>query len=282
MYDLHVHSYYSDGKLSPRRIAEEAKALGLHGLALSDHDTIEGLEQMDHYGKKCGLDIIPAVEFGTTWETEGNMVEIHILGYLMDTNDAELQNTLNALTKARRERIITVVDILRDFGLDISAEEVFAKKKRGIVGRGHVSQVLVEKQYVQNAGEAFDRFLGAGKFAYVPKTVLQYDEIIRLIHKTGGVAICAHPKTMKNDAILEDLRRADIDGIEVINAKHQIRDVHRYLSYVLEHKELIATAGSDCHGRTRKNGALYLGRYASNHKTIQALRERAAERRSQQ
>lgn len=275
MYDLHVHSYYSDGKLSPKKIVETASALGLQGLALSDHDTVDGLEQVQHYGKKHNLDILPAVEFGTSWEKDGRMVEIHILGYQMDLGNEKLLETLDILKSARKDRVLAIIDILRDFGLDVHAEEVFAKKKRGIIGRGQVAETLLDKRYVQNVGEAFDRFLGAGKFAYVPKTILGYQDIITLIHEAGGVAVCAHPKTMKNDDILKDLLAEGLDGIEIINSKHQLRDVHRYMRFVLENGALIATAGSDCHGRKRSNGEYYLGRYGSSVSTVESIRAKA-------
>lgn len=275
MYDLHVHSYFSDGILSPKKIAEYAEQIGLTGIALSDHDTTDGLEQMLHYGKKAGLDILPAVEFGTSWQADGRMVEIHILGYQMDLGNTKLQQTLEVLKAARNDRVIAIIDILRDFGLDITVEEVFARKKRGIIGRGQVAETLEEKQYVQNAGEAFDRFLGSGKFAYVPKTILDYEEIIDLIHEAGGIAVCAHPKTMKNDAILDELIASGLDGVEIINSKHQLHDVNRYLSLTLRHDGLIPTAGSDCHGRKRSNGKLFMGRYGCNVQTVTAIREQA-------
>lgn len=276
MYDLHMHSYYSDGILSPKKIAETASRLGLTGLALSDHDTVEGLEQMQHYGKKNGLDILTAVEFGTSRVSDGRMIEIHILGYQMDLTNPTLLHTLEILKAARNERVTSIITILRDFGIDISVDEVFSKKKRGIIGRGQVAQLLEEKKYAQNAGEAFDRFLGEGKFAYVPKTILGYKEIISLIHNAGGVAVCAHPKTMKNDEILLELVDSGLDGIEIINSKHQLHDVHRYLTYTNQHSDLIATAGSDCHGRKRSNGEYYMGRYVCSKNTVAALRERAA------
>ena len=278
MYDLHVHSYFSDGKMSPKKIAETAASLGLTGLALSDHDTMDGLDQMMHYGKKQGLDVLTAVEFGTSREKDGQMTEIHILGYGLDPENEKLNRTLDQLKEARNDRIRTIISILHDFGLDITEEEVFAKKKRGIIGRGQVADLLREKQYVQNAGEAFDRFLGAGKFAYVPKTILDYRQIIDLIHHAGGIAVCAHPKTMKNDAILDDLTASGLDGIEIINSKHQLRDVHRYIGYAAEHPELITTAGSDCHGRKRSNGELFMGRYGCNAHTVETMRKKAMEK----
>lgn len=275
MYDLHTHSYFSDGKLSPKKLAENAKRVGLTGIALCDHDSYDGMEQMLHYGKKEKLRIIPAVEFGTTWEKDGHAVEIHILGYLMDAGNDRLQQTLSLLKSGRVQRVIQIVNILRDFGLDIDVDDVFQLKKKGFIGRGQIAEILVRKKYVQHAGEAFDRFIGTGKFAYVPKEILGYKEIIDLIHECGGVAICAHPKTMRNDAILDDLRIAGIDGLEIINSKHGLADVHRYNDYVLEHENLLATAGSDCHGHYKSNDQMYLGRYVCSVESVDALYERA-------
>lgn len=275
MFDLHVHSYFSDGKLSPKRIAELAARIGLQGISLSDHDTYDGIEQMLHYGKKAGLHIVPAVEFGTTWEKDGRMVEIHILGYLMDPDNDHLNETLQLLKDARDNRIRSIIQILRDFGLDIEEEEVFALKKRGIIGRGQLAQYMVNKKFVQNAGEAFERYIGVGKFAYVPKTVLDYRNIMELIHESGGVAVCAHPKTLRDDSILEDLLGCGLDGIEIINSKHNLSDANRYLLFAKECPHLIATAGSDCHGHYKSNDQMYMGRYACSQNTVDALYQRA-------
>lgn len=267
MYDLHVHSYYSDGKLSPKKIAEEAARIGLKGIALSDHDSMDGVEKMQYYGKKHGIEVMPAVEFGTSWVFEDQMVEIHILGYDMDPTCQDLQIILKKLVDARTDRVVQMVNILRDFGLDIDADEVFAQKKRGLIGRGQIADVLVQKRYVSNVGDAFERFIGSGKFAYVPKTIYTYHEIIDLIHHCGGVAVCAHPKTLRNDAILDDLIAAGLDGIEVINSKHNVEDVNRYMTKVHDNERLIATAGSDCHGHRNENGRMYLGRYTCSENT---------------
>lgn len=275
MYDLHIHSYFSDGRLSPKIIAENAKRIGLTGVSLSDHDSYDGVEQMIHYGKKEGLCVIPAVEFGTTWKNHDRMVEIHILGYLMNPEHPELSRALRQLKEARIERIRQIVLLLRDFGLEIDEEEIFSRKKRGLIGRGQVAEILVEKKYVQTASEAFERFIGTGKFAYVPKTVLDYKEIISLIHNSGGVAICAHPKTLRDDSILDDLVKAGLDGIEIINSKHNLSDVHRYIMYINQNPGLLATAGSDCHGHYKSNNQMVMGRYTCNQSTVNALYERA-------
>lgn len=274
MYDLHVHSYYSDGKLSPKQIVEEAVRLGLQGIALSDHDTMDGIEKMKYYGKKQGLTILPAVEFGTSLVIHGQMTEIHILGYAFDETCTKLHQTLQQLVDGREERVKKIVSILRDFGLNITEDEVFSQKKKGLIGRGQIANVLMQKQYVKNIGDAFERFIGTGKFAYVPKTIYSYDEIIRLIHECGGVAVCAHPKTLRNDDILPLLVDAGIDGIEVINSKHKVDDVNRYLQFVLAHPTLIPTAGSDCHGMRKENARMYLGRYTCSEDTIHRIYEK--------
>lgn len=275
MYDLHVHSFYSDGSLSPEQIVERAKIIGLTGLALSDHDTVDGLQPMKEAAAKENLEIVPAVEFGTTWKKRNEEIEIHILGYFVDPSHKELNDTLETLKKGRDERVRQTVTLLRAFGIEILEEEVFDKKRFGMIGRGQIADVLLEKKYVQSAGEAFDRFIGAGKFAYVPKDILGYEEIIQLIHEAGGAAVCAHPKTMRNDSVLIDLVAAGLDGVEVINSKHNLKDVRHYMNMVQTYPHLIATAGSDCHGRPKRNGQLYLGRYTTNGRTVDDLRERA-------
>lgn len=280
MYDLHVHSFYSDGSLSPEQIVERAKEIGLSGLALSDHDTVDGLQPIKEAAHKEDLEIVPAVEFGTTWKKRNEEIEIHILGYFVDPSHQELMETLETLKKGRDDRVRQIVALLRAFGIEIFEEEVFEKKRFGMIGRGQIADVLMEKKVVQSAGEAFDRFIGTGKFAYVAKDILGYKEIIQLIHEAGGAAVCAHPKTMRNDAVLEDLIAAGIDGVEVINSKHNLKDVRHYMNIVQTHPHLIATAGSDCHGRPKRNGQLYLGRYTTNGHTVNDLRTRAVSYRT--
>src|SRR4030043_1877570 len=199
--DLHLHTTASDGVMTPSGIVNYAKSKGLVAIAITDHDTIEGLEEGFVEGERIGLEVIPGIEVSAE-HSPGSM---HLLGFFIDIHDPILKERLGYLQRARAERNPRMAEKLNKLGIDITFDEVLKASGGGQVGRPHFAQVLLEKGYVRSFQEAFDRFLKKGASAYVDKIRFKPNEAISLIREAGGVAVLAHPNTLgvKGSAELE-------------------------------------------------------------------------------
>jgi predicted metal-dependent phosphoesterase TrpH len=251
--DLHSHSTVSDGRLSPAALVERAQAQGVGILALTDHDNVGGVAEAQAAGKRLGLHVIPGVEISADYGP-GTM---HILGLNLDPLDEKLLARLDFLQSARRERNPKVVQKLRAMGFDITLAQVEALAGSRQVGRPHFAQALIDKKAVATFEEAFERFLGKGKPAYVPKARLSSKEAVALIHGAGGLAVLAHPIQLRLErhaleAILTELVAEGLDGIEVYHSDHGPEHVAAYLE-LAERFGLRVSGGSDYHGIPGKN-----------------------------
>ncbi|KAB3526748.1 PHP domain-containing protein [Alkaliphilus serpentinus] len=240
--DMHVHTTASDGSLNPKEIIHYAKAKGLYGIGITDHDTIEGIEEAKEYGKKEGVLVIPGIELST----EDQEDEIHILGYNIDFHAEELINLLYTLKFERKNRAIKIIQKLRNLHIDISPEEVMDPSKEGVIGRPHIAKVLAEKGYVEDIPSAFHKYLNKGEAAYVPRFKITPFEAIHLIKKIGGISVIAHPGIIKDKSIILKLIKAGIEGIEVYHSLHTTAD-ENYLYGLTQEFNLIVTGGSDFH-----------------------------------
>lgn len=268
-YDLHVHTHYSDGRLSPTEIVQMAISKNLNGIAITDHDTILGIEEAVEYSRDYkDFNVIPGIEFSSVYKDE----EVHILGYFIDLNDEELISVSNKLRNSRKERAIKIVEKLNLMDIDISIEEVMKYGKEDFVGRVHIARVLKEKKYVANIQEAFSRYLNRGKSAYVERYYVDIESLIKLIKKTGGIAVLAHPGLLKDKRIINHCIDKGIMGLECIHSKHSRADTSLFKSIAKEH-DIIITGGSDCHGQLI-NGDLLLGGYYVNLDLIPEMKER--------
>ena len=266
-YDLHVHTTFSDGDMSPTEVVEAACEIGLAGIAIADHDEMAGIDEAIEAGKTCGLRVLPAVEFSTY---EGK-ADIHILGYLLDTKNEELGEHLAKFRDARRNRGIKMVERLREMGIDIEVDSVLKIAGDGAVGRPHIAQALLKTGAIANYEEAFRRYIGFHSPAYVQKYQLRPSEAFDIIKEAGGVGVLAHPGTLKRDDLIPGFVAAGMRGIEVYHPKHNKWLVDRY-KQITEKLGLVATGGSDSHGR--KDGVLMLGSCTVPLSTVEAL-ERA-------
>ena len=244
--DLHMHTTYSDGKLTPEELVAAAKAAGLHYIAITDHDTVEGVAHLYENGYfPCkGIHVIPGIEFSAHHPTR----EIHILGYNLDIYNRELADKLNDVSEARWTRFSEMVEKIQKLGYDIRETDVLtvagASKS---ISRSHIGRVLVKKGYFPTVHEAFSELLQKGKPAYVPHYRLEVREIIELIHQAGGTAVLAHPKLVGDDAIVREIAGAGIDGLEVFYPQHDAADTQRY-SQMADEFHLLKSGGSDFHG----------------------------------
>jgi predicted metal-dependent phosphoesterase TrpH len=247
--DLHVHSTASDGSLSPRELVAEAKAQGLRAIALTDHDTTEGLDEALAAGAALGLEIIPGIEISADHHP-GSM---HILGLFIDHHYQPLAEQLQVLKQARADRNPQIIAKLQKLGLAITMEEVLAVAGGGQVGRPHIAQVLMHKGYVASFPEAFEKYIGNHGPAYVNKFRFSPQESIAMITTAGGVASLAHPFTLEYSStghlkiILQQLRDWGLTALEVYYPEHAPERQTTYKKLAQE-LGLLMTGGSDYHG----------------------------------
>jgi hypothetical protein len=242
--DLHSHTTASDGTLSPRELAREAARRGVRILAVTDHDSTEGLaDAMAEAETLRPLAIVPGIEINC--DVEGG--EIHVLGYGMDYEVPWFQDFCRTQRAERRERVYRMAERLASLGLPIDPEAVFALVKEGSAGRPHVAQVMVERGYVKSVRDAFDRYLAAGKPGNVPRKKLTPEDAVRLLRRAGGVPVFAHPGLAGRDDLIPALVRAGLMGIECYYPEHSAARTGSYVELCRQYG-LVATGGSDFHG----------------------------------
>jgi len=246
--DLHTHTTASDGTQKPADNVRMAFAAGLGAIAITDHDTVSGVEEALAEGRKLGIEVVPGVEISTVARGQ----DIHVLGYYIDVHDKQLLARLESLRETRDLRNAMMLERLQQLGLSITMDEVLqevahVKTKGDTVGRPHIAAVLLKKGYVASISEAFERYLGKGAAAYVNPPRIEPGTAIEWIHEAGGSAVLAHPGLYGDDELVEMITQQGLDGIEVYHSDHTPEDETRYLKFA-EQKRLLITAGSDFHG----------------------------------
>ena len=242
LVDLHVHSTASDGSRAPAGVVQEAKRVGLAAIALTDHDTVDGVAEAANAGSAIGVRVVPGVELSAV---EGD-VETHILGlHLSDTS--ELEARLVELRDMRRTRAERIVGRLNELGVRIAMADVLEQAAGGAIGRPHVARAMIADGWAVDFRDAFDRYLGNGKPAFVSKDRLAVSDAIELIHRAGGLAILAHPAQAGTRERVQAFVALGIDGVEVRHPSHSSEDAAR-LAALVEHFGLVPSGGSDWHG----------------------------------
>jgi len=249
--DLHVHSTFSDGTLTPVQIVRIARKKGISILSLTDHDTVDGLPEFLSSCRHEGLIPLSGVELSANFP--GTM---HILGYRIDHRDPTLAESLENLRKHRNERNLKIFEKLVDSGMDLDFQEILDEAGGNVVARPHFARVLVKKKYAKTISHAFNTYLAHGCPAYVPRVRLDPRECIELIHHAGGVAVLAHPWQTTTDpqeleTILEELRSYGLWGMECVYSGYSADQVMSLLKMALRLK-LFSTAGTDFHGDNRQ------------------------------
>ena len=261
--DLHVHSTFSDGSMSPAELVHYAHRLGLSALAITDHDTIEGVDEAMHMGGTLGVEVVSGLELSI----KHGDTAVHLLGYLFEPSDKALLLALQRLQAARLERNEIILDNLNRLGVAIEMQELEKISGHGQSGRPHIAQILIQKHVVKNMDEAFDRYLARGGLAYAPRTVLQAEDAIKMIKNAGGLAVLAHPQQLEKSgkdvgAVISKLQAAGLDGIEVYYPTHS-RQFKKKLLTIAKKLDLLATGGSDYHGTIRPGTTLAGGKNCS-------------------
>lgn len=257
--DLHTHSTASDGSLTPTELVAAAKAEGLAAIALTDHDTVAGVEEALEAGRRLGIEVIPGVEISA----EHSPGQMHIVGLFIDPADAGLREWLAELAGGRDNRNPRIIGKLQDLGIDITMSEVAAVAGEGSVGRPHIAKVLLAKGAVKTTQEAFDRYLAKGAVAYFDRLRATPEESIARIHAAGGLAILAHPNLCgaggerELEEVVSCLKNVGLDGIEVQYSTFSPNDAD--LCALLARKfDLLPSGGTDFHGATKPD--IHLGR----------------------
>ncbi|MDR7434321.1 MAG: PHP domain-containing protein [Armatimonadota bacterium] len=241
--DLHTHTTASDGLLSPRALVEEAARLGVAILAITDHDTTDGIEEALEVGKELRVEVIPGVEINT--DVQG--AEIHVLGYYIDHRSEWFQGTLRRLRESRLDRATRMLAKLANLGIRLDLQRVLALAHGGSVGRPHLARAMVEAGYVSTPEEAFRLYLGRGGPAYVERERFTPEEAVQVILRAGGVPVLAHPGLSNRDGLVPDLVSAGLMGIEVYYPEHSPAQVQHYLA-LAKKLGLLTTGGTDFHG----------------------------------
>jgi predicted metal-dependent phosphoesterase TrpH len=243
--DLHIHTTASDGKCTPEEIVHTAVELGLSVIAITDHDTVEGipaaLETIKNYP---ALHVIPGVELSTDIPKG----EIHILGYFIDYTDREFLSSLQTMRNSRVVRARKMVENLAKLGIRLDWQRVQEIAGNGAFGRPHIAQAMLEKGYITSLQDAFSNYIGHGGPAYVERDKLTPVEAVKLILKADGLPVLAHPLTAGNvEGTIVELKAAGLVGMEVYYASYSFEDRNPLLGLAHQYG-LIATGGTDYHG----------------------------------
>lgn len=256
--DLHTHSLMSDGSMTPSEVVREAKKAGLAAIALSDHDTVDGVKEAMAEGERIGVEIVPAIEFSVQSETE-----THILGYYIDIENPKLQDMLKKVIETRRFRNRETCRKLNELGFDITLAEAEAIAPNDFIGRAHFARLLMDKGYTKSVNEGFKLYLENGKYAYCGKQTMTDEEAVRLIKECGGVACVAHLHlTKKSDEDLREflirLKSCGLDGIEGYYTEYTPEMQAKYQALAAE-LGLIISGGTDFHAQMKPHISIGTG-----------------------
>lgn len=252
--DLHIHSTYSDGFLSPEKIVEISINKGLKCISITDHDTIASqyITQKDIED----IDIIPGVEFSTEYQGR----EIHILGYFIDIKDTKILKVLQRLQKTREERALEILEKLKKVNIDISMEEIRLHSTSSF-GRGNIASAIVQRGYAKNNKEAFSKYLDKDKIAFVKGEKVNYKDILEVINEASGIPILAHPgniyRSMGVEDIIKEFKCYGLKGLEVYHISHNKNQINTFYNLSKKYK-LCITGGSDFHGKENMSPTLGL------------------------
>lgn len=258
MIDLHTHSDASDGTYSPAALAREAASRGLSAFALTDHDTVAGLEEAEREATALGVRFIPGIELEVAFEPG----ECHLLGLGISRRTDEFAAVLEDLAARRERRNRAMLDLMVEAGIEAEYEDIARFAAGEVVGRPHFASFMVEKRIVRNKEQAFARYLGKGRPFFVPKASLDFPLALRLIKESGGVAVLAHPLSLyvawgRLPSVVSEWKDLGLDGLEAWHPTAKVRACER-LEKLAGELGLLATAGSDFHGENRPDRKLGL------------------------
>ena len=266
--DLHIHSTYSDGLLTPKEIFDVARKRGLKAISITDHDTVAATATAFQLGKDAGVEFVPGIEMSVAHAH----CDVHLLGYFIDASSKGLLDYADLLMGSREERAQAIVKALQKQGLNITYEFVRQKANGAPIGRPHIAQVLVEEGYVFSSYEAFQKYLGENKVGDIPKVNVGLKRAVEIVKEANGLVFLAHPSTIGCcDDVLKLLMDYGLDGIETVHPK-QFGERREYYSRIARKNNLLESGGSDCHGG--RDGNLALGTLNVPFSFLEGMRER--------
>ena len=240
---MHIHTTKSDGILTPEQVVAWSHKIGLRGIAITDHDTIDGIEEGISASK--GLKefiLIPGIEFSSLHKDQ----EIHILGYFIDNRNSQLISITNKIKEYRDTRATKTIEALKELNIEIDMEGVNPGGKKKSIGRPHIARALMEKGYVKSVQEAFEKYLSKGRPAYVSRFKFSLIDTIETIKNAKGIAVLAHPGLLDKSVNLLEILDLGLEGIEVYHTDHSKEDSLKYWRLAQE-RELLVTGGTDYH-----------------------------------
>ncbi len=267
--DLHCHTTASDGLLTPSEVVKLAQGRGLKAVGITDHDTVQGWQEAERAGQEWGVEILKGIELNTDWQG----TEVHILGYELDPDAPNLMERLETLRRAREARMLEIIERLRTLKIALTAEDVRKFASGESIGRPHVAQALMAQGYVESIRDAFERYIGQGAPAYVPRSKLSPEEGIALVHEASGVAVLAHPGVHRLERGIPAWAESGLQGIEVSHSEHSPEDERRCREMATKYG-LLMTGGSDFHGEKRKPG-VKLGSWGVQMEVVRQIKELA-------
>lgn len=257
MVDLHVHSTCSDGTCTPTQLVDYAKEKGLSAFALTDHDTVDGLEEALGYAARLRRqtspvpEVIPGIELSSEYQGK----DVHVVGLYIDHHDTRFQQYLRDFVASRDARNHKMCELLRETGMDISYEKLREAFPNSVITRAHYAKYMLEHGYVKSRAEAFDRYVGDHCPYYVPREKVTPAQAVSLILDAGGVPILAHPilyhmSDARLDALVGELKAAGLMGIEALYSTYQTCDERQIRSLAAKY-DLLISGGSDFHGENK-------------------------------
>jgi len=266
--DLHIHTSFSDGTLSPEEAVKIAKEAGLSAIAITDHDNTDGIEPALKHGAKIGIEVIPGIELSC----EYNSTEIHMLGYYINWENNWLQGKLRVFQKARERRAFHILSKLKFLGIEIDEQMLFSQADIGSISRIHFARCLVEMGEAESIYDAFQKYLIDGRPAFVRKLRVTPEEALNMIHRVAGIAVIAHPVFgggHKN--FLKKLKRLGLSGIEIYHPHQNLdEDIKRFQSIAHEF-DLVVTGGTDSHGNNEEENPI--GSLRVDYELVERLKE---------
>jgi 3',5'-nucleoside bisphosphate phosphatase len=242
--DLHIHSNFSDGKYSPLEILQRAKDAGFSAISITDHDNINAIEIANKSADKYGIEVIPGIEFSTDFQGR----EVHILAYFIDYKDTYLIDFIESIRNSRIERLKKMIMKLKQLDCIINADKFINKYSSNItLGRPHLALEMVNIKFVRNYVDAFIKFIGDGKPAYIKKPNPDIKKVLNLISDLGGLSFIAHPGKYFKNTQIQEIIDAGVDGIEMVHPSHTFTDMH-FFEQMAAQNFLLVSGGSDFHG----------------------------------
>lgn len=267
--DLHLHTIFSDGTYTPQELIYQVSNVGIEAIAVADHDTVEGIIPTLETAKKKNIEMIPAIELSAEYDG----LEVHILGYFIEYKHAELIKKLDFLKENRRERMFKMVDKLKKMEVDIDIEEVFNLAQGAPLGRLHLARALLKKGYVNSIFDAFKKYIGEQAPAYICGFHFSPYEAIKLIRDSRGIAVLAHPYSIKRDDLIPLFVDYGMRGLEVYYPEHT-KAMTNYYKNLADKYNLLITGGSDCHGNAKPE--VHLGSIKIPYLLVEKLKEEKA------